>query len=434
VEPSVTNPSDPNINTMWDFCEFTFDTSVLYANISFVDFAAIPIGLSLNGATGTQTAPGMPAGGLDTICSGLSAQNAVDGAGWNQLIVTSGGKNLRALSPTNGIVMNPSLLSGYFNNYLNQVWAKYTTSTLTIDTQAQWGSVTGQVSGGVLNFPGVGSFAKPSSADIFSCNSGPFNVSGAEMGALTARISAAINRTTLLIDSDQPDGENPANYYQFPQTNHYARIVHATCIDHRGYAFPYDDVAPNGGVDQSGAVVDGNPSLLTVTVGGGAAGGGPSPSASASATASASASPSPTGGSINAYSTIQAESYASQSGTSTETCTDAGGGKDVTSISNGDWLRFNNVDFGSGGATQFQARVASGAAGGVSGLVQVALDSPTAAPVGSFAIANTGGWQSWRTVPANMSKVTGVHTVYLTFYSGQPANFVNVNWFTFMAS
>jgi hypothetical protein len=27
--------------------------------------------------------------------------------------------------------------------------------------------------------------------------------------------------------------------------------------------------------------------------------------------------------------------------------------------------------------------------------------------------------------------VTGVHTVYLTFSSGQPADFVNVDWFRF---
>jgi len=32
--------------------------------------------------------------------------------------------------------------------------------------------------------------------------------------------------------------------------------------------FPFDDVAPNGGQDQSGAVMDGNPDVFTVTVGG----------------------------------------------------------------------------------------------------------------------------------------------------------------------
>ena len=102
-------------------------------------------------------------------------------------------------------------------------------------------------------------------------------------------------------------------------------------------------------------------------------------------------------------------------------------------VANGDWLRFDGVDFGSTAARQFTARVASGAAGGVSGLVEVRLDSRSNAPIGSFAVGNTGGWQSWRTVPANITGVTGVHDVYLTFTSGQPADFVNVDWFTFAA-
>jgi beta-glucanase (GH16 family) len=137
------------------------------------------------------------------------------------------------------------------------------------------------------------------------------------------------------------------------------------------------------------------------------------------------------GGGGSAYSTIQAESFSAQQGVALEPCTDTGGGQDMGWLANGDWARYNGIDFGSTAATQFVARVASGAAGGVSGLVQVRLDSPTAPPLGSFAIANTGGWQSWRTVPANISAVTGVHDVYLTFSSGQPADFVNVNWFTF---
>jgi hypothetical protein len=92
---------------------------------------------------------------------------------------------------------------------------------------------------------------------------------------------------------------------------------------------------------------------------------------------------------------------------------------------------YQGVDFGSTGATQFYGRVASGAAGGVSGLVEVRLDSAGSAPIGSFAVANTGGWQSWRTVPANITRVTGVHTVYVTFTSGQPADYVNLNWISF---
>ncbi|MFD3496715.1 glycoside hydrolase family 16 protein [Streptomyces sp. NPDC058676] len=149
-----------------------------------------------------------------------------------------------------------------------------------------------------------------------------------------------------------------------------------------------------------------------------------------SAAGGGSTTPPPTGN-RDAYSAIQAESYDGQSGTSTETTSDTGGGQNIGSLAGGDWALYRGVNFGSTAATQFVARVASGAAGGVSGLVEVRLDSRTSTPVGSFSLANTGGWQSWRTVPANISSVTGTHDVYLTFTSGQPADFVNVNWFNF---
>ncbi|MET7390328.1 glycoside hydrolase family 16 protein [Streptomyces sp. NPDC005529] len=140
--------------------------------------------------------------------------------------------------------------------------------------------------------------------------------------------------------------------------------------------------------------------------------------------------PPPTGN-RDAYAAIQAESYDGQAGVGTETTTDTGGGQNISSIANGDYALYKGVNFGSTAARQFYGRVASGAGGSVSGLVEVRLDSRTATPVGSFALGNTGGWQSWRTVPANISSVTGTHDVYLTFTSGQPADFVNVNWFDF---
>jgi Beta-1,3-glucanase len=270
VEPSVTNSSDPNIDIQWDFAEFTYNSAQLFANISMVDFTCIPIGLALTDTSGkTQTVSGLPAGGLDTVCSGLTGQQASDGNPWTDLIVTSGGANLRALSPQNGIVYNSSLLSGYYDDYVSQVWDMYSAAPLTVDTQASYGTVTGQVSGGLLTFPGVGSFAQPASADIFSCSTGPFSTAGAsdEVLAIIPRLAAAFNRSTLLIDSDQPDGENPADYYANATTNQYARIVHATLAGGLGYAFPYDDVTPDGGVNQAGPVSSASPALLAVTVG-----------------------------------------------------------------------------------------------------------------------------------------------------------------------
>lgn len=134
---------------------------------------------------------------------------------------------------------------------------------------------------------------------------------------------------------------------------------------------------------------------------------------------------------MSAYSTIQAESYATAGGIQQEATSDTGGGQNIGWIANGDWAEYRNVDFGSTPARTFSARVASGAGSGVSGLVEVRLDSRSNAPVGSFAVGNTGGWQSWRTVPGSVSGITGRHTVFLTFTSGQPADYLNVNWFTF---
>jgi hypothetical protein len=141
--------------------------------------------------------------------------------------------------------------------------------------------------------------------------------------------------------------------------------------------------------------------------------------------------PSGPGGDRDAFGTIQAESFDTQSGLTVQSTTDTGGGQNLSAIGNGNYAVYRGVRFGAGTATQVKARVASGAAAGVSGLVQVRLGSPTAAPIGAFAVASTGGWQSWRTVPANVTAVTGTHDVYVTFSSGQPADFVNLNWFTF---
>lgn len=140
--------------------------------------------------------------------------------------------------------------------------------------------------------------------------------------------------------------------------------------------------------------------------------------------------PSP-GGGTSARSVFQAEAYSAQSGAVVEPTTDTAGGSDVGYLANGDWLRFDAVDFGTTPVRTFSARAASGIAGGRSGLVEVRLDRVDNPVVSSFAIANTGGWQVWRTVPSNIDVVTGRHDVYLMFTSGQPDDFVNVNWFTF---
>ena len=168
--------------------------------------------------------------------------------------------------------------------------------------------------------------------------------------------------------------------------------------------------------------------------------------------ASASPSPSPTatsssgsgGGascSTTATADISADCYSGSAGSISVTAATGDSipsgvdGNQVAQLSNGDYLEYPGINFGSG-SSQFDARVASGAAGGVSGLVEVVLDNPANTPVGSFAVGNTGGWLTWKTIPANISEVTGTHTVYLEFSSGASGDppFVSLHYFNFPVS
>ncbi|WP_030156265.1 glycoside hydrolase family 16 protein [Glycomyces sp. NRRL B-16210] len=126
----------------------------------------------------------------------------------------------------------------------------------------------------------------------------------------------------------------------------------------------------------------------------------------------------------DAYTAIETTSFDASSGVATS-------GGAIGPLGDGDWVRYDGVDFGSSSPLDFVATVASGAGGGVSGLVEVRIDSATASPIGSFAVANTGGWTSWQDVPGNVDAVTGVHDVFLTFTSGQPEAFVSVDQFLF---
>jgi len=267
VEPSVTNPSDLNFNTNWSFAEFTFSNNAIYANISYVDFVGLPIALQLTTTDGgVQKVLGLKSTGLADVAAGLKSSSLPSAADWAKCVYTSGGKVLRALSPNAANhLYGLSLFQNYYDPYVNQVWNYFANNALVVDTQAQWGRLSGRVVNGQLTFAGQGSFSKPNTQDIFSCSTGPFANNAGAMGPLTARISAAFNRSTMLTGGVHPNDEKVVDYYKVPITNHYSRLVHGANLDGRGYAFPYDDV-PGVGVDQSG-FVNGNPREFLVSIG-----------------------------------------------------------------------------------------------------------------------------------------------------------------------
>jgi arabinoxylan arabinofuranohydrolase len=129
-------------------------------------------------------------------------------------------------------------------------------------------------------------------------------------------------------------------------------------------------------------------------------------------------------GSLNPYVQTEAETICWSSGLKTEVCSE--GGRDVSNIENGDYLKVKGVNFGSG-ATSLDARVASATSGGN---IEIHLDSLTGTLVGTCVVQGSGGWQTWVTKSCTISGATGIHDVYFKFIGGS-GYLLNFNWWKF---
>jgi len=127
----------------------------------------------------------------------------------------------------------------------------------------------------------------------------------------------------------------------------------------------------------------------------------------------------------------EAESAAEKNGVEAQDTEDKDGGQNIGWVSNGDSLRFDDVNFGDSPATSLVARVASAVADGVNGRIEIRIDSATSPPVGNLPIGNTGGWQTWRSQATDITAVTGVHAVFLTFAADRGDDFLNLNYIKF---
>ncbi|KAL2255043.1 hypothetical protein VTK26DRAFT_4268 [Humicola hyalothermophila] len=254
--------------------------------------------------------------GLERVCAGLREQTSRDGWPWERLVVrTPEGRALRVLSPMHGGAVG-ARFEGYFEPVVERAWKRFAESeegegedhrhrrhpslrrfrlplvsrgpepepappppcgsTLRINTQAAPGVLSGRVPKGSSDLViGGEAFSRPSTADIFSCNSGPFTTGASpKRNAIIPRLAAAFQRGCIVADDVVEHPSGPETFYRCGDgggetpVNHYARIVHECNLDGKGYAFAYDDVQPDGAEDQSGKVNAGDPEVLVVSVGG----------------------------------------------------------------------------------------------------------------------------------------------------------------------
>ncbi len=126
---------------------------------------------------------------------------------------------------------------------------------------------------------------------------------------------------------------------------------------------------------------------------------------------------------LNPFQQVEAETIAYSSGLKTEACTDAGGGMNVTSISNGDYIKVKDVDF-LGGVASFDARVSSS---GSNARIELHLDSQTGTLLGT---CDVSGATSWTTKICSVSGGSGKHDLFLKFTGGS-GDLFKFNWWKF---
>jgi arabinoxylan arabinofuranohydrolase len=126
-------------------------------------------------------------------------------------------------------------------------------------------------------------------------------------------------------------------------------------------------------------------------------------------------------GKVNPFVRVEAETIAWEEGV--EAVKDEKTGIYVTDISNGDYIKVRQVDFGKG-ANLFQAAVASMSDGGNIG---IRIDSLTGTLLGNCAVKKSGGMLTWSVQSCKTKKVEGIHDVFLVFQGGS-GNLFNFDW------
>ncbi len=249
-------PGNQDANTIFCSSEFTLDSSGVWADTTNVDYFSAPVTVEVTGSSGTQTS-----GKLNAGVSRADVFNAFTGitgnhlSGFNNLIMKDGSTNVRVLAPGHAI---PSALpTTYYDDYVNHCLGLYTTqNSLTVNVGGVFSGTylgTANTATNTISFvdqsnnASVGSITIPSGSteSIFLCN-GVLSAPNNTIGAITAVVCAALNRTVLHQSGTQPlctasDFYSTADQSQtWWATNWYSKLLHDKIA--KVYGFAFDDV------------------------------------------------------------------------------------------------------------------------------------------------------------------------------------------------
>jgi len=259
--PNISNPTDPNINTSFDWIEYNIGNGQIFCNTTQVDMFGISMLMDLydNGASGPT---------LNGEVGTTESTSALMSEYLSAVPTAFAGLEgpVRIVAPLHGSFGTGGANAGYFDAYINSVWTQYTTSPLIITLNT--GTYTGRVGGdGRLAFttpgdPNTYYVSEPSTNDVWGGAGNLATGNGTEL-ALEAQICAAFHRH--VIDNAANLNNVPAYYLTAP-TDYYSSFWHQHNVNAKAYGFCYDDVN-----EQSSSLVSNNPRAIVLSIGGGAA-------------------------------------------------------------------------------------------------------------------------------------------------------------------
>lgn len=262
---NIENPSDPNIDVMFDFVEFAIVdqpfTKGIWANTTRVDHFGFPVRLRLEGDQGyVQTV------GED---GSLNREQLFDRF-VKEVPAAFGGlvkPPFRIVAPAHDSFHAGNVNAHYLDEYIDQIWEQYKTQSLEVDIEL--GHFTGRVQedGRMVFTDALGEYVirrKPSTSEALLGN-GVLDDAGDLAGLakdkqlqLQAQLCAALNRH---VAENSTLWKSHDSFYQQEPNNSYAAFWHRYNIDALSYGFAYDDVS-----DASASLYSSSPRVLTVSV------------------------------------------------------------------------------------------------------------------------------------------------------------------------
>jgi hypothetical protein len=260
---NIQNPTDPNIDVYFDFVEMSLEPNLgFFGNTTRVDHFGFPVTLRLQGMDGYD----QTVGETESRASLFSKFVAEVPSQFKSLAQTPYAP-YRIVAPAHATFRPGQPNANYLQGYIDQVWNKYTSQTLTFTNQQ--GTFTGQVVNGQFTFSdGQGTYRvnKPSTTEVLLGNGALNDPTGTTPGPvydkqlqIQAQLCAAFNRHVV---ENPAQWGNSAFFYPAGQVaNYYAKFWHDHSLGALAYGFAYDDVW-----NYSSSVHTTKPTIATVTI------------------------------------------------------------------------------------------------------------------------------------------------------------------------